>query len=263
MWVRERSPFVIASALLGALILLFLILPVADSIFTSAGGLYEALMSEGVRRSITTSFYAAFITTLIALILGVPLAFILSRYEFPGKRLIDSVIDIPILIPHNAAGIALLMLLGPRSPIGSLFSGVGISFTDTLFGVVAAMLFVSSPFMIRSAEEAFKSIDPSLEKVARSLGASSFQTFAHILLPLSLRGILTGCLLTWARAISEFGAVVILAYNPKTAPVYLYDVFVSEGLKSSAPINGLLIILALAVFVGLKFLAAKPTKPVY
>lgn len=263
MWLKEKSPFIITSALLGVFMLLFLLLPVADSVFGSADRLYSAFMNEETIRAIFTSFYAAFITTLIALFSGVPLALILSKYDFAGKGFIDSVIDIPILIPHNAAGIALLILLGPRSIIGSSLLKLGISFTDTLFGVVVAMLFVSSPFMIRSAEEAFRSVDPALEKVARSLGATSFQTFSHVTLPLSVRGILTGCLLTWARAISEFGAVIILAYNPKTAPVYLYDVFVSEGLSSSAPINALLILLALIVFVGLKLLTAKPTKPVY
>jgi len=95
--------------------------------------------------------------------------------------------------------------------IGAGFSSIGINFVDTLFGIVLAMAFVSSPFMIRSAEDAFKAINPDVEKVARSLGASNFKAFLHVTFPLAFRGILTGCLLTWARSISEFGAVIILA----------------------------------------------------
>ena len=183
--------------------------------------------------------------------------------SFPGKNILDSLIDIPILIPHNTAGIALLFVLAPESPVGGAFSALGISFLDTVWGIIVAMAFVSAPFMVRSAQEAFMSIDPEMEKIGRSLGATRFKVFANITFPLASRGILTGCLLTWARAVSEFGAVVLIAYFPKTAPVHLFDVFVSEGLSAALPISGLLILLAVVILVVFRVMVAKPVKSVY
>jgi len=262
-WIKEKSPFIIASVFFSFLMLLFLLLPIANTVALSADKLSSAIMNPETRNAILMSFYAAFLATLFTFVFGVPLAYILARYDFPGKSIIEAAIDIPILIPHDAAGIALLLLFGPRTIIGAGFSSIGISFIDTLFGIVLAMAFVSSPFMIRSAEDAFKAVNPEMEKVARSLGASSFKTFFHVTFPLAFRGILTGCLLTWARAISEFGAVIILATVPPTAPVYLYNVFINQGLSAALPITALLIIAAIAIFIVIKLIAAKPLKPVY
>ena len=104
------------------------------------------------------------------------------------------------------------------------------------------------------------SVSPAMEQVARSLGATDLRVFSHITLPLALRGILTGFILTWARAVSEFGAVVILSYYPKTIPIHLFDVFVSEGLKAALPINGLLILIALLILFSFKLMATKTTR---
>ncbi|MDH5376110.1 MAG: ABC transporter permease [Candidatus Bathyarchaeota archaeon] len=262
-WLRERSPFIIASAIFGFLMLVFILLPIINTVALSVDKLGSALMSFEARDAIFMSFYAAFLATLFTFIFGVPLAYTLARYDFPGKSIIDASIDLPILIPHDAAGIALLLLFGPRTMIGTGFSSIGINFVDTLFGIVLAMAFVSSPFMIRSAEDAFKAINPDVEKVARSLGASNFKAFLHVTFPLAFRGILTGCLLTWARSISEFGAVIILASVPRTAPVYLYDVFGNQGLGAAVAITALLIITAVVIFVIIKLVTAKPLKPVY
>jgi molybdate/tungstate transport system permease protein len=262
-WLREKSSFIIASAILGFLMLVFLLLPIINTVALSADKLISALMSFETRDAIFMSFYAAFLATLFTFIFGVPLAYVLVRHNFPGKSIVDASIDLPILIPHDAAGIALLLLFGPRAIIGAGFSSIGINFVNTLFGIVLAMAFVSSPFMIRSAEDAFKSIKPEMEKVARSLGASNFKAFLHVTFPLAFRGILTGCLLTWARSISEFGAVIILASVPRTAPVYLYDVFVNQGLSAAIAITAWLIIAAVAIFIIIKLVTAKPLKPVY
>jgi molybdate/tungstate transport system permease protein len=201
-------------------------------------------------------------------ILGVPLGYLLARYNFFGKHFLDSLIDLPILIPHNAAGLALLIVLAPTSPIGGAFSLFGVEFRDTVSGIVVAMAFVSAPFLIRSAQESFCSVGAVMEKTARGLGASSFQTFRHITFPLALRGILTGCLLTWARAVSEFGAVVVLAYSPRTAPVYLLDVLwnlsgTGGGLQSALPISSVLIILAIIIFLAFKLTTSRTAKIVH
>jgi molybdate/tungstate transport system permease protein len=262
-WLKQMSPFIIASSILGLIMALFIILPVLAALYNSAGGLQGALMSSEVTNAIFTSFYCALLATLFIFVFGVPFAYMLSKYEFPGKKVVNSLIDLPILIPHNAAGLALLLVLGRAYPIGSFFNRLGIGFFDTIFGIVAAMAFVSCPFMIRSAQEAFSAVNPAMERTARSLGASNFKVFQHVTFPLTIRGILTGCLLSWARAVAEFGAVVVLAYYPITAPVYVYDKLGEGELNAAIAVTGLLIVIALVVLVIFRVVASKPMRPVY
>jgi molybdate/tungstate transport system permease protein len=258
-WIRQKSPFILASTILGVLMLLFLIIPLLGSVTNSLPGLPAAITDARTLNAIFLSFYCALLATIFIFTLGVPFAYIFARYDFHGKHFLDSIIDLPILIPHNAAGLALLSVLAPASPIGGVFKLFGVEFIDSTSGIVVAMAFVSAPFLIRNAQEAFGSVSFTMEKTARSLGASNFQVFRHVTFPLASRGILTGCLLTWARAVSEFGAVVILAYFPKTAPVYLYDVFEGQsgGLKAALPISTLLIILAIVILFGFKLATSK------
>jgi molybdate/tungstate transport system permease protein len=264
VWVREKSPFILVSAVLGVLMCLFLIVPLVGSVGSSLEGLPAAFTDALTLNAIFISFYCAFLATAFVFILGVPFAYIFAKYNFTGKRFLDSIIDLPILIPHNAAGLALLSVLAPASLIGGTFRLFGVEFVDTVFGIVVAMAFVSAPFLIRSAQEAFGSVSSTMEKTARSLGASDFQVFRHVTFPLALRGILTGCLLAWARAVSEFGAVVILAYFPKTAPVHLYDVFEGlGGLKAALPISSLLIILAIVILFGFKLATSRTMRLVH
>ncbi|HVO36784.1 MAG TPA: ABC transporter permease [Candidatus Acidoferrum sp.] len=267
VWIKRNSPFVIVSAILGVLMVLFLIIPLLASVGSSLPSLPATFTDARTLNAIFISFYCAFLATAFIFILGVPFAYVVAKYDFHGKRFLDSVIDLPILIPHNAAGLALLLVLAPTSPIGEALGLFGVRFIDTIFGIVVAMAFVSAPFLIRSAQEAFESVGPTMEKTARSLGASSFQVFRHVTFPLAFKGIVTGCLLTWARAVSEFGAVVILAYFPKTAPVYMYDVFEglgeNGGLSAALPIGSLLIILAIIILFGFKLATSKTTKLIH
>ncbi len=259
-WLKEKSLFVASSFILGLLLVLFLVVPILGSLAGALPGLSTALTDQGTLNAIWTSFYCAFIATVFVLVLGVPFAYLFVRNEFPGKKVLDSLIDMPILIPHNAAGIALLAVIGPNNPIGAAFSSMGINFIDTALGIILAMAFVSAPFMVRSAQEAFLSIDPAMEKVGRSLGGTRFKVFAHVTVPLASRGILTGCLLTWARAISEFGAVMLIAYFPKTAPVYLYDAFATQGLSAALPICGVLMLISIVILVVFRMLVSKPAR---
>ena len=234
------------------MLFLFLVVPIFSSILASTGGIPEALMDQRVTEAIYLSVFSGFLATLISLALGVPLAYIFSRYSFRGKVILDSLVDLPILIPHNAAGIALLFLFSPRSSFGGVFNSLGIRFVDTVAGIVLAMSFVSAPFMVRSAQDAFDAISRDMEDAARNLGASPMRVFLDISLPLAGRGIVSGCMLTWARAVSEFGAVMVLAYYPKTAPVLLFDVLVGEGLDRALPITGLLLIIGILVLIGFR-----------
>ena len=259
----SKNRLTVTFLLLGLLIFLFIVIPLAKMIFTSASEveiLWETILDSEVIGAIGLTLFAALIATLIGFILGVPLAYLLARHNFKGKRLIEGLIDVPIVVPHTAAGIALLFVFGRQTLLGQAFATVGITFIDSIAGIVIAMLFVSIPFLIDSAKEGFKKVDVRLENVARTLGASPWQAFMKIAFPLAWRSILTGNIMMWARGISEFGAVIILAYHPMIAPVLVYERFQAYGLDYARPIAVLLIIVSVLVFIALRTLAYRGDK---
>ena len=240
---------------LGGLLLIFIVLPLVVTIVDGGwGGLVKVAREWGVLRSIAITFLAAFIATAIAFALGTPLAYQLARRDFPGKSVVQGLVDVPLVIPHTAAGIALLMVFGRQGLIGKPFAGVGLFFTENLAGIVIAMLFVSLPLFVGSAQAAFGLVDTRLEYVARTLGASPWRSFFRVALPLAGRGLMAGGVLMWARGISEFGAIVILAYNPKTISVLTYELFSGYGLSVALPVTALLILIALVILVVFRLL---------
>jgi molybdate/tungstate transport system permease protein len=176
--------------------------------------------------------------------------------------LVEGIIDLPVVIPHTAAGIALLMIFGRRAPVGRAAAWMGIQFVGSLPGIVVAMLFVSLPLLVSAAREAFTRVSPEMEHNAMALGATRWQAFLYITLPLAWRGIFAGALMMWARGVSEFGAVVILAYNPKIIPVLVYERFASFGLAAARPAALVLILMALGVFTCLRILLRFQYDPV-
>ena len=176
---------------------------------------------------------------------GTPLAFLLARRRFRGKAVLAALLDLPLLIPHPVAGIALLLVLGRESALGGALLEAGLRVAGSSLGIVAAMLFVSAPLYISGAREAFARVDPRYEAVARTLGDPGWRVFRRITLPLSLRGLIAAAVVMWARAVSEFGAIVILTYNPKVASVLSYDRFTSFGLREALPVAAVLALLAL------------------
>ncbi|MDD3250467.1 MAG: ABC transporter permease [Smithellaceae bacterium] len=241
--------------LLGGLILAFIALPIIKMILSSNPSiLMGSLRDKEITSSIALTLYAALIATVIGFVLGVPLAYLLAKTKFRGKRLIEGIIDLPLVIPHSAAGIALLFVFGRNYFMGQAFESVGVRFLDSLAGIVIAMLFVSVPFLIDSAKEGFQKVDPRMENVARTLGATHWQTFTRISFPLAWRSIMAGNIMMWARGMSEFGAVIIIAYHPMIAPVLVYEKFETYGLNYARPIAVILILISLFVFVVLRFL---------
>jgi molybdate/tungstate transport system permease protein len=248
-------------AVLGLMLILFVALPLLrTAIASSPGILWQTLLEEEVRDSILLTFYTSLIATCVAFISGVPLAYLLARTDFPGKRLIEGIIDVPIVVPHSAAGIALLMVFGRRTLLGQAFGLVGLKFVSAVPGIVIVMLFVSLSFLVNAAREGFEAVDPRLERVARTLGASPWWAFWRISFPLAWRSILSGMILMWARGLSEFGAVVIIAYHPMVAPVLLYERFESFGLRYSRPVATLMILICLVTFVVLRVIAGRERK---
>jgi molybdate/tungstate transport system permease protein len=250
---RKRILFNLLFALAGSLLVLFVVLPLVSTILsTTPGAFLKSFGDPEVLHSIGLTFGAAAIATALAMLTGVPLAYLLARHSFRGKRLLEAIINLPVVIPHTAAGVALLLVFGRRGLIGQWLSPLGITFTDNLGGIVVAMLFVSLPFLVNLSREAFAMVDEELERVAFTDGASQWQAFWHITIPLAWRGVLSGAVMMWARGISEFGAVVILAYHPKIAPVLVYERFEGFGLNAAQPIALLLILVALVVFILLR-----------
>lgn len=214
----------------------------------------EAFRDTELRDSIALTVLTASAATLIGALLGVPLAYLLARRSFPGRRMVQGLIDLPVVIPHPVAGIALLLFLGRRSEVGGALAGMGLEFVSHVPGIVVAMLFVSAPILVSGAREAFRGVDPQLERVARTLGDTGWGAFRRVTLPLAGRGILAASILAWARSVSEFGSIVILTYNPKVASIFIYDRFTAFGLPAAIPAAVVLLLVALTVFVVVRVL---------
>jgi molybdate/tungstate transport system permease protein len=250
---RRYLAFNLFFSFAGGLLLLFVVLPLASTVLsTTPAAFLKAFGDPEVLNSIGLTFGAAAIATVLALGTGVPLAYLLARRKFQGKRLLEAIINLPVVIPHTAAGIALLLVFGRRGLLGQAFSPLGITFTDNLAGIVVAMLFVSLPFLVNLSKESFALVDEEYEKVALTDGASQWQAFFNVTLPLAWRGVLGGAVMMWARGISEFGAVVILAYHPKIVPILVFERFEGFGLAAAQPVALLLILVALVVFILLR-----------
>ncbi|HEY2527837.1 MAG TPA: ABC transporter permease [Xanthobacteraceae bacterium] len=239
---------------LGSALVAFLVIPlVALALSQSATNLADVARMADVRAAIALSLEAAFLSAAVAALVGVPLAYGLARATFPGKGVVVALVDLPLAVPHTVAGIALLMVFGRQGVLGEpLQTLFGVKFWGTLAGIVAAMLFVSAPYTVNAARIGFEAIDPRLEKIARTLGLGPWQTFVRITLPLARRSIMTGVTLTYARSISEFGAVVILVYYPMTAPVKIYELFLRFGLDQAAGAATLLLAVSLGLFLLLR-----------
>jgi molybdate/tungstate transport system permease protein len=235
--------------ILSFAILFFLIAPTIKILSSlSLTVLNSAIINQDIRESIFLTIKMSMYATIIVFVTGIPLAYLLARKQFCCKALLEGVIDIPIMIPHVAAGIALLMVFGSNGSLGKSFAKIGIEFLDTQFGILIAMMFVSAPFLINAAKEGFKKVDVRLENVSLTLGANSFWTFLKITLPNARKDIINGALMMWGRGIGEFGAVVIIAYHPMTAPVMIYDRFNSFGLDYALPVTVIMILVSVAIF---------------
>ena len=257
----NKYRLLIVFSILSLLIVLFVLVPLVKIVFLSdKTALLQSLKDFTVIKSILLTLYAAMITAVVGFILGVPLAYVLARHNFPLKGVVDGLINLPIVVPHTAAGIALLFVFGRNFLLGQWFGKIGIQFVDSLAGIIVAMLFVSVPFLVNSAKDGFRKVDVRLENVARTLGASPWQVFRRVTFPLAWRSILGGTLMMWARGISEFGAVIILTYYPMVTSVLIYERFASYGLTQAVPIAAILIIICALIFIGFKLFLQRDNK---
>ena len=252
------SPLVVLAAwLCGGVLLAFILLPLLQLVaIQTAGTLLAAARATDVQSALTLSVTASVLTAVVAGLLGVPFAYFLARADFVGKSAVAAIVDVPLTVPHTVAGIALLMVFGRHGVIGGPAEDfLGLRFWGTLAGIVVAMLFVSLPYTVNAARIAFEGVDPRLEMVARTLGLGPWRVLARITVPLAWRGIATGLTLTFARSISEFGAVVILVYYPMTAPVQIYEMFLRYGVEEASAVAVLLLVISLALFILFRHVA--------
>ena len=207
--------------------LVFLSLPIiALFLRTSPASLIDNLREPDVLRAIGISLVTTLISTLIIILGGTPLAYSQARGQFRFSRAVDTLIDLPLVLPPAVAGVALLMAFGRRGILGGLLSDLGIHIAFTPLAVILAQVFVAAPFYIKSATVGFKNIDRELEQSAALDGASSPQIFRFLMLPLSWSALLGGSVMSWARALGEFGATIIFAGNfpgrTQTMPLAIY-----------------------------------------
>jgi molybdate transport system permease protein len=234
---------------LGAL---FLVVP--------PGELVAHLASAMALRALWLTIRTTLLATLLAVVLGTPLAYLLARRAFRGREALDTLVDLPITIPPVVAGVALLLAFGRRGLLGQSLELVGLSLPFTTLAVVMAQLFIASPFYVKAARAGFESVDPRLEDAARTLGASPWRVFWTISAPLARPALLSGIVLAWARALSEFGATMMFAGNlpGRTQTLTLAVMTALEtDLETAVAVSALALLLALVALLWAKWLAGR------
>jgi molybdate/tungstate transport system permease protein len=250
----HRAASVIA-ALAGSLFLLFLLAPLARLVAAGGAAGAAGLFTDAeLRNSLALTALTATAATLLGVIGGTPLAYLLERRRFRGRSLLAALLDLPLLVPHPVAGMALLLVLGRQSAVGGALLAAGLRVVGSPAGIIAAMLFVSAPLFISAAREAFGGVNARYENVARTLGDPPWRAFRRVTLPLATRGLIAAGVVMWARAVSEFGAIVVLTYNPRVASVLSYDRYTSYGLTEALPVAAILVLLALVPLIALRAL---------
>ncbi|MCH8686093.1 sulfate ABC transporter permease subunit CysT [Pedomonas mirosovicensis] len=263
-WFREPSilpGFGITLGLALAYLGMIVLVPLAVLFFHSAGlgwaGFWDLVTEERTLGALRLSFATAFIAAAINGVMGVLLAWVLVRYRFPGRRLIDAAIDLPFALPTAVAGIALTTLYAPNGWIGRLLEPLGLKVAYTPLGIVVALVFIGLPFVVRTVQPVLEELDRELEEAAATLGASRWQTIGRVILPTVLPALLTGFALALARGVGEYGSVIFIAgnipYVSEIAPLLIVirlEEFDYQGATAVA-VAMLLISFALLLFINL------------
>ena len=258
---RRGPPWVVLQlALSGSLLLLFLLPLYALFTYAPPGEIWAAANDPAVRTALWLTLLASGVAVLAAVVFAIPLGYLLARRTFPGRSVVESVVALPVVVPHLLVGLGLFFLVVPGSPLYRFTTAIGFPVYDTIWGVVLVMVFVSAPYTVLASDLSFRAVDARALEAARSLGAGPVTAFLTVTLPVALRGIVAGLLLTWARAVSEIGGILILAYTvypggPYTGPVtstisvLVYDLFQNGNLKDAAAVSSLFLL----VRVGERF----------
>ncbi len=260
---RGASVQFVFLAVCSVAFLLLLLLPLYAIFWKSLphGALFAALRLPLVRDALRLSL----ITTAIALgatvLLGTPVAYLLARYRFPGYGLLDSIIDLPMVLPPSVAGLGLLIAFGRRGLLGGPLEALGITLPFTTVAVILAQCFVAAPFYIKAAKAGFAGVDRELEMVAATFGSSSWYTFTRITLPLAFPSLLGGVVMMWSRALGEFGATIFFAGNrqgiTQTIPLAIFQEEQASHFDTALAMSAVLVCVSFAILVTVKWLTAR------
>lgn len=262
--VRRRSPWLAVQVVLSASLLLLFLLPIV-ALFTSApiARIAAAAGNPAVQQSIWLTFYSSGIAVLAAAVLGIPLGYLLARRSFRGRAIVESLVALPVVVPHLLVGFGLFLLFVPGTPLYRWSTALGLPVYDTIVGVILVLVFVSAPYTVLASDLSFRAVDGRVVEAARSLGASGPDAFVSVSLPIAVRGIVAGLLLSWARAVSEIGGLLILAwavypsgiYNgpvSSTISVYIYNLVQLGDLSDAAAVSSLFLLIAFALFLAVR-----------
>lgn len=238
-----------------AYVSLIVLIPLSAVFIKSLGigwdGLWEILTSERILQSLKLSFSAALIAALVNVIFGLLLAWCLVRYSFPGKRIVDALVDLPFALPTAVAGIALTSLYAPTGWIGQYLSPLGIEVAYTPIGITLALIFIGLPFVVRTVQPVLSDIETELEEAASALGANRWQTITKIILPILFPALLTGFALAFARGVGEYGSVIFIAgnqpYKTEIAPLMIISRLEEYDYAGATTIAVVMLILSFAI----------------
>jgi molybdate transport system permease protein len=241
-------------------LLLFLTVPVVALVWRSlvAGGLWEALTSPVVLTALRLSLATTAVSLVLTVVLGTPLAYLLARHDFRGSSLVETAVDLPIVLPPSVAGLALLFVFGRQGLLGGTLEVAGISIPFTTLAVVLAQLFVAAPFYVRSARTGIAAVDQDTEDAARVDGAAERDVFRWVTVPLAGTALAAGIVMSWSRALGEFGATIMFAGNiegrTQTLPLVVYAEFGGGDLDASVAAAAILVLAAFGVLVSVRLL---------
>ncbi len=254
---RRQPPAVsIFLPLLALPLLLFLVLPLLVLVLrVQPAALLAHLVNPQVRQAINLSLVTTLLSTLATLLFGTPLAYWLARHHFRGRALIDTLLDLPMVLPPSVAGIALLIAFGRRGLLGAYLSTLGINIAFTITAVILAQLFVAAPFYVKAAISGFGGVDRDLEQAAAMDGANRWNIFRYVTIPLAWPILFSGIVMTWARALGEFGATIIFAGNfpgrTQTMPLAIYIGFELD-LDVALTLSVILLVISFCVLLLVK-----------
>ena len=252
---EARAPLVLS--ILGTFTVIFFVLPLlALAVRVPWSSLVDVLGNEATTEALVLSIMTSVITTLIAVVFGVPLAWLLARSSMPGRQTIRAICTLSMVLPPVVAGVALLASLGRRGVVGQLLDDwIGLRLPFTMPAVVIAQLFVAMPFLVLTVESGFARSSTAVEEAARTLGASPWYVFSRVTVPATRSAILAGAVLTWARALGEFGATITFAGNfpgtTRTLPIATY-LALETNVDDALLISMLMVILSLVILVALR-----------
>ncbi|MGE0681542.1 MAG: ABC transporter permease [Candidatus Binatia bacterium] len=242
-----------------SLVMIFLALPLV-AVFLKVlpqEGVWETLQQPLVTEALRLSFVTSLSSLGLALLFGTPVAYLLARRRFPGIAIVDTLIDLPMVLPPTVAGVALLMTFGRHGLLGSWLDVAGLQVSFTSVAVVLAQSFVGAPFYIRAARAGFQSVDQELERVAYTLGHSPLSTFLRVTAPLAFPALVGGAVMAWARALGEFGATIMFAGNmlgrTQTMPLAIYTAMESD-LTAALVLSAILVVVSFVVLFSVRLL---------